>query len=208
MTAEYLVPFAAGEAEYIEKRSRFIGRVIPVESEAAAQEILAEIRKEHWDASHNVYAYSIRGGATRFSDDGEPSGTAGRPVLEVFTREEITNYICIVTRYFGGVLLGAGGLVRAYAHSAKLALAAAGIAAMRPVAVFDFNIDYPLFERVKLEIAAADGTIENTEYGADVHINAFMPRENAAGFSLRMTEISVGALRPEPVAERFLPVRL
>ena len=124
----YLVPAGFGEAEYIEKRSRFIGRVWPVADEAQALEHLREIREQHWDAKHNVYAYIIReGGIMRYSDDGEPGGTSGMPTLNVFRSEEIQNVCCVITRYFGGVLLGSGGLVRAYSNTAKMALDAAGI---------------------------------------------------------------------------------
>ena len=114
MSEDYLTPAAYGEAELIEKRSRFIGRVWPVESEAEALEHLKEIRARHWDATHNVYAYILReGGTMRYSDDGEPQGTSGMPTLTVFRAKEIQNVLCVVTRYFGGILLGTGGLVRA-----------------------------------------------------------------------------------------------
>ena len=118
----YLTPAAFGEAEFTEKRSRFIGRVWPVETEAEALEHLKRMREQHWDATHNVYAYVLReGGIMRYSDDGEPQGTSGMPVLNVFRSREIVNVCCVVTRYFGGILLGTGGLVRAYSRSAKLA---------------------------------------------------------------------------------------
>ena len=114
--------------EYIVKHSRFIGYAKPVKTEKEAQEFIAEISKKHWDAKHNVYAYSIReGGIKRYSDDGEPQGTAGMPVLNVILQEDITDCVVVVTRYFGGILLGGGGLVRAYTHSAKIGIDAAGI---------------------------------------------------------------------------------
>ena len=123
---EYLVPTAFGQAEFVEKKSRFIGHIWPTESEAEALARIEEMRKLHHDATHNVWAYLIKDGPVRFSDDGEPGGTAGMPTLQVLQRERLFNVTCVVTRYFGGILLGAGGLVRAYARGAKIAVDAAG----------------------------------------------------------------------------------
>ena len=123
---EYLVPTAFGEDEFIEKKSRFIGRCWPVETEEEALEKIAAMKKQHYDATHNCWAYIIKDGGMRFSDDGEPGGTAGNPMMQVLQREQIYNVVCVVTRYFGGVLLGAGGLVRAYTKGAKIAIDAAG----------------------------------------------------------------------------------
>ena len=120
---EYFIPTGASETELVEKRSRFLGHVWPVESEGEARARIEEIRKKHYDARHHCWCYRIReGGVERYSDDGEPQGTAGQPMLNVFQREGVTNVCCVVTRYFGGILLGAGGLVRAYTQSAKDAL--------------------------------------------------------------------------------------
>ena len=128
---EYIIPSEFGEAEFVEKRSRFIGRVWPSGTEAEALARIAAMREKHCDASHNVFAYSIRNGQTRYSDDGEPQGTSGMPVLGVFQSERMQNFCCVVTRYYGGIQLGAGGLVRAYSRTAKLALKTAGISLMR-----------------------------------------------------------------------------
>ena len=119
---EYLVPTGFGEDEFIEKKSRFIGRAWLVETEEEALEKIQQMKKQHYDATHNCWAYIIKDGAMRFSDDGEPGGTAGNPMMQVLQREQIYNVVCVVTRYFGGVLLGAGGLVRAYAQGSKTAL--------------------------------------------------------------------------------------
>ena len=125
--AEYYVPTKIAEAEFVEKRSRFIGNIWPVESEEEARAHIEEMRKKHYDSRHNCWAYRLReGGIERYSDDGEPQGTAGQPILNVFQREEVLNVVCVVTRYFGGILLGAGGLTRAYGRSAKDALDASG----------------------------------------------------------------------------------
>ena len=125
---EYYVPTVPSETEFVEKRSRFIGRVKPVETEEEARAFVEEVRRRHHDARHNCWCYLLReGNVLRYSDDGEPQGTAGQPMLGVFEKEGVTNLVCVVTRYFGGVLLGAGGLVRAYTRSAKDALDAAGV---------------------------------------------------------------------------------
>ena len=128
----YLVPGEYGEAELVEKRSRFIGQVWLVSSEEEARVRIEETRKKHYDARHNCWCFRLHdGGVERCSDDGEPQGTAGQPMLNVFQREDVTDVLCVVTRYFGGVLLGAGGLVRAYTQAAKDALDAAGISVVR-----------------------------------------------------------------------------
>ena len=129
---EYLVPFADGESEFVEKRSRFISHIWRVESEAEARACIEEMKKKYYDARHNCWCYLLKeGNVVRYSDDGEPQGTAGQPMLNVFQREGVENVVCVVTRYFGGILLGAGGLVRAYTQSAKDALDAAGISVVR-----------------------------------------------------------------------------
>ena len=146
---EYYIPTGAGEAELVEKRSQFLGHVCSVETEDEARAFIAEMKKKYYDARHNCWCYIIRGGAERYSDDGEPQGTAGIPMLEVFRREGIVNVVCVVTRYFGGVLLGAGGLVRAYTQAAKDALTAAGIARVRRWERLTVTCPYSLLDRVK-----------------------------------------------------------
>ena len=129
---EYYIPTRAAESEFVEKRSRFIGYIKPVETEAEARAFVEEIKKRHYDARHNCWCYLLReGGVVRYSDDGEPQGTAGQPMLGVFEKEGITDLVCVVTRYFGGILLGTGGLLRAYTKGAKDALDAAGVSVVR-----------------------------------------------------------------------------
>lgn len=111
---EFRVPFQAADSEFVEKRSRFISHLLPVESEEDARAFIAQIKKQYYDARHNCWCYLIGENVVRYSDDGEPQGTAGQPMLNVFQRENVTNVVCVVTRYFGGILLGAGGLTRAY----------------------------------------------------------------------------------------------
>ena len=202
---EYLVPTRFGEDEFYEKKSHFIGRVWPVESEEEALEKIQQMKKQHYDATHNCWAYIIRDGAVRFSDDGEPGGTAGMPMLQVLQREGLYNIVCVVTRYFGGILLGAGGLTRAYTKGVKDALDAAGIARMSLWTLWDVPCTYPLFERMKLEIAACGGVVRDTEYGADITLRAAFPAGGAEQFAHRLTELSAGGLEMVPAGEEFLP---
>ncbi len=209
MSDEYLIPAAESEIEYIEKRSRFIGRVWPVRDESEALERLRETRERHWDASHNVYAYSVRAtGATRFSDDGEPSGTSGMPVLDVFRKAGISDFCCVVTRYFGGILLGAGGLVRAYSKAASMALEAAGRARMTRLFTVSLICSYPQFDRLKPELARFEAQVENTEFGADVELTLSMTPDNYEKFLPRVTELTAGSALLEVTGEALRPVRL
>ena len=151
--SEFRVPFQAADSEFVEKRSRFISHIWPVETEEQAQQYIKDIRARYYDARHNCWCYRIGPATARYSDDGEPQGTAGQPMLKVLEREEVTNVCCVVTRYFGGILLGAGGLTRAYAKGAKDALVASGVAVMGAWARVEIpSCTYPLYERVKLEV--------------------------------------------------------
>lgn len=206
--SEYFVPAGSGEAEFVEKRSGFLGHVRAAETEEEARNFINEMKKKHYDARHNCWCYIIRGGAVRYSDDGEPQGTAGLPMLEVFKREGIENVVCVVTRYFGGVLLGTGGLLRAYTKSAKDALDAAGVAAVRRWVKLDAAVPYSLLERVKTECSALDGIVGETDYGADVTLHLLLPEANAEAFSARITEMSAGTCAAVPVGEEHMPVRI
>lgn len=203
---EYLVPTRAAEAEFVEKRSTFIGHVWPVETEEEARARIEEMKKKYHDARHNCWCYLLKDGPVRYSDDGEPQGTAGQPMLGVFQKEEVTNVCCVVTRYFGGVLLGAGGLVRAYTQSAKDALDAAGISVVRRWVELAVECPYSYLERVKLECTALDGVVGEVEYAAGVTIHALLPEERAAAFSARMTELSAGAFGARELGEAFRAV--
>ncbi len=192
--SEYFVPAGDGEAELIEKRSSFLGHVRYAETEDAARGFISEMKKKHYDARHNCWCYIIRGGAVRYSDDGEPQGTAGLPMLEVFKREGVENVVCVVTRYFGGVLLGTGGLLRAYTKSAKDALDNAGIAVVRRQVKLELSCPYSLLERMKLECAAQGGAVGDIEYGADVRLSLLLPEANAESFCARVNELSAGQI--------------
>ena len=191
---EYLVPTDFGEDEFIEKKSRFIGRLWPVETEEEALEKIQAMKKQHYDATHNCWAYIIRDGAVRFSDDGEPGGTAGMPMLQVLQREGLFNCVCVVTRYFGGVLLGAGGLVRAYTKGAKIAVDAAGKSMKRVWTVLYVPCPYTFYERVKLEVAAYEGIIRDTQFGAEVELEILVAREQAQAFLDKLTDMSAGTI--------------
>ncbi len=205
MTA-YRVPFGDSESEFVEKRSRFISHLWQVETEAQARARIEEMKKTYYDARHNCWCYLLReGGVVRYSDDGEPQGTAGQPMLNVFQREEIWNVCCVVTRYFGGVLLGAGSLTRAYTRGAKDALTAAGAAVMSLWTLWDVPCTYPLFERVKLEILGCGGVVREVDYGADIRLRAAFPAGGAEAFAPRLTELSAGALEMTAAGEEFLP---
>lgn len=201
----YYIPTGHSETELIEKRSRFIGQVWRAATEEEARARIEETKKRHYDARHNCWCYRLReGGAERYSDDGEPQGTAGQPMLNVFQREEVTNVCCVVTRYFGGVLLGAGGLTRAYSRGAKDALDAAGTARVQLWTLWDVPCTYPLLERVKLEVTACGGVLRDAEYGAEVVLHTAFPPEAAASFTARLTELSAGQIAPTAAGEEYL----
>lgn len=203
---EYYIPTRASETEFTEKRSRFLGHVWRVESEAEARARIEEMKKRHYDARHNCWCYRLReGGVERYSDDGEPQGTAGQPMLNVFQREGVTNVVCVVTRYFGGILLGAGGLTRAYSKGARDALCAAGYAVMGQWAVVSIPCTYAMLERVKLEVAAQDGTVDDTEYGADIRLTVSLPAERVDALQERLTELSAGSIAVTVDSAEFRP---
>ena len=205
---EYYVPTGAGESEYVEKRSRFLGHVRPVASEEEARAFIAAVRKEHYDARHNCWCYILKDGPERYSDDGEPQGTAGIPMLEVLRREGVCNAVCVVTRYFGGVLLGAGGLFRAYTKSARDALDAAGISVVRRWVTLELPCSYAALERYKLELASFGGAVAGLDYGASVSIRALLPEERLADFTARIRDLSGGSVRPTLTGESFQAVPL
>ena len=204
---EYYIPTGDAETEFVEKRSRFIGHVWRVESEEEARARIEATKKKYHDARHNCWCYLIReGGIVRYSDDGEPQGTAGQPMLGVFQKEEITNVCCVVTRYFGGILLGAGGLVRAYTQSAKDALDAAGISVVRRWVEVLLPCSYSQYERVKLETESLGGVVAETDYGADIVLTALLPEERAEACLSRIRDLTAGTVEGMTAGERFQAV--
>ena len=200
---EYLVPTAFGEEEFVEKKSRFIGRIWPVETEEEALQRIQEMKKKHYDATHNCWAYVIRDGAVRFSDDGEPGGTAGMPMLQVLQREELYNVVCVVTRYFGGILLGAGGLVRAYTKGAKIAVDAAGKSMKRVWTALYLPCPYSYYERVKLAVAAFDGLIRKTDYGAEIELEVLFPEGRTQAFLTHLRDMTSGTVEAMEIGQEY-----
>ena len=202
MNEDYFTPAENAVSEFTEKRSRFIGQICRVESETEVRQFLDEIRRKHHDARHNCWGCVLRAGNfIRCSDDGEPQGTAGQPILQVLQKRGVTDVCCVVTRYFGGILLGAGGLTRAYAKAAKDVLDAAGIMRMELWTQWEFACPYGLFEQMKREISACSGRMISAEYGADVVIRAAFPAGRIEAFQTRLLEISTGTISPVPAGE-------
>ena len=200
---EYLVPSEYGEDEFIEKKSRFIGRIWPVETEEEALARIQEMKKKHYDATHNCWAYIIRDGAVRFSDDGEPGGTAGMPMLQVLQREGLFNAVCVVTRYFGGILLGAGGLVRAYTKGAKIAVDAAGKSMKRVWTVLYVPCPYSFYERVRLEAEGFGGIVRKADFGAEVELELLFPEAKTQEFLDRLTDMTAGSVESMEIGQEY-----
>ena len=200
---EYLIPTQFGEDEFYEKKSHFIGRVWPVETEEEALEKIQAMKKQHYDATHNCWAYIIKDGAVRFSDDGEPGGTAGMPMLQVLQREGLYNIVCVVTRYFGGILLGAGGLVRAYTKGAKIAVDAAGKSMKRVWTVVYLPCPYPFYERVKLLAAEFEGIIRTCDFGAEVELELLFPEGQVKPFFDKLTDMTSGTVEGMETGQEY-----
>jgi uncharacterized YigZ family protein len=168
----YLTLSQSASASFTERKSEFIGNVKPVQTEDDATAFIAEIRAKHPKARHNPSAYILReGNVTRFSDDGEPSGTAGRPILDVLSKKGLTDCVCVVTRYFGGILLGAGGLVRAYSQGAKIAVEAAGLAEMHESFLLTLEMDYTYYNVVGHFLKDFEAVVKNAEFTDNVKLD-------------------------------------
>lgn len=201
----YRIPTKSGASEYVDKRSRFLGLVQPVGSEDEARAVIAACKKQYHDARHNCWCYLLRDGTERYSDDGEPQGTAGIPMLEVFRRAGVTNVVCVVTRYFGGVLLGTGGLVRAYTAAAKMSMEAAGIAVMKMCRICKITCDYPSYDRVVRLLADNGASVQNTEYGAAIAVAFSVPFDIFDGLCAKITDTFSGKLTCEVIKNDFSP---
>ena len=165
MDAGYQTAAREAEDAFVERRSRFIGAICPVQTEADALAFVAKRKKAHWDATHHVYAYVLRqGGIRRYSDDGEPQGTAGMPVLDVLLKEALSDCVVVVTRYFGGILLGGGGLVRAYTAAANAVLAAAKQVTVQVCVRGVLRVEYPLYELAQRLLADAGARLEEVQF--------------------------------------------
>jgi uncharacterized YigZ family protein len=197
-----------GSASLVEKRSEFIGYAKPVSSEEEAVAFVTSIKKKHADARHNVFAYVLRGGALkRYSDDGEPQGSAGMPVLDVICKSGLDGAVVVVTRYFGGILLGTGGLVRAYSAAASAAIADAGIITYEEVIVFKLRLSYTDHARVQNEFARFGIEAEESEFGADVILTMTSPTDSFDNFKVKMKDLTGGRSIPEEIGRKLAPPR-
>ncbi len=194
---------AAGFLEV--KHSKFHCYAAPVTTQEEATAFIQSIRSKHWDARHNVPAYVLRqGNMMHFSDDGEPSGTAGRPVLDVITGKQVQDVVVVITRYFGGVLLGTGGLVRAYSEGAERALEAAGIITMKKMTRCRLELDYGLYGRVPALIAEHGGTVGESEFGANVTMEFFLPVSEVPLAERELLDLSAGQAVLETVEDLYM----
>ena len=181
---------------FIEKKSKFIGYVKPVKSQEEAVAFINSIKSKHWDATHNVYAYILRdNNIQRYSDDGEPSGTAGVPVLDVILKEGVTDVCVIATRYFGGTLLGAGGLVRAYSHTSKIALEAGNVITMAECSVLEADVDYSFYERLTSLLSDFSANVINTEYADSVKVKFSVKSDKRSELEEKLTDLSKGKVK-------------
>ncbi len=205
MLNEYKTILTEAEAEIIEKKSRFIATVRPVKSEEDARIFIEEMKKKYWNATHNVFAFQLgdRNDIQRFSDDGEPQGTAGMPVLNVLKGEDIKNVAIVVTRYFGGTLLGTGGLVRAYGKAAKEGLLAAGIAELILYAKYEITAEYTDSGKVQYEILQEGHILYDTQYSDKVVFIVFTKVEETEAFEKKMIDVFKGNSPFEKLGEQY-----
>lgn len=195
----------AAEAEFSEKKSRFIGYVRPVTTEEEALAFLNQIRTSHPAATHHVYGYVLQeNNIQRYSDDGEPSGTAGMPVLDTIKKEGLTDVIVVVVRYFGGTLLGTGGLVHAYGKAARLGLCEGHIVCMVYCNIFDVECDYSLLGKVQYEVKNMGHPIEATDYGAMVRLTVCVESSQSEAFQTKLVEATNALATVRLAGSRFV----
>ena len=190
---DYATIRSKSEATFVEKKSEFIGYIAPVVTNDEAVEFINSIRIQHRKATHNVYAYIVReGNISRYSDDGEPQGTAGVPVLDVLQKEGLTDVCCVVTRYFGGVLLGGGGLVRAYSHSAKIAVDAAERMIMCSSYPVEIKLDYDLYGKITYILPEFEVKTVDTEFGSDVKVKLLVKKDFSEKLQKKVIDVTNG----------------
>lgn len=193
--------------EFVEKKSKFIGYVKPVQTQEEAVSFINLIKSKHWDATHNVYAYVLKeNNIQRYSDDGEPSGTAGVPVLDVILKNGLVDVCVVVTRYFGGIMLGAGGLVRAYSHGSKIAVESGNMITMAPCKVLTVSVEYSFYERVNNLLSDFDANIENAEFADNVTITFSLKQEMVTDLQNKLTDLSNGLYKLNEIGEKFAKV--
>lgn len=192
------------QAEFEEKRSLFIGHATHVESEDEALAFVKKIKKEYSDATHNCFAYLLKGGiVARYSDDGEPQGTAGVPMLEAIRKSGVEDVCVVSTRYFGGILLGSGGLVRAYSHSAAIAIEAAEVVTYEPYLEYRLSCGYSEYQKYSNLLSNAGAIIDSTDFGVNVSVCFAVKRNAAEDLLNKISEIGYGRDIPTPLGERF-----
>lgn len=195
MVESYNTVSGLGTCEYIEKHSRFIATVVPVTTQEEAVKTIDAVRSKYWDAKHNVYAYTLLdGNIKRYSDDNEPQGTAGMPVLNVLEKLNLQNVLIVVTRYFGGILLGAGGLVRAYSHTAKLGVEDAGIVKRCLADIISLDLSYPMWGKIQNYIEQQNIKVKELNYTDMVNVLVCLECDKTEGFKAHITEISDGQI--------------
>jgi len=195
------------DEEYIIQKSRFIGQAAPVATQEEAIAFVAQVRQEHRNASHHCFAYIIgqNAGIMRYSDDGEPSGTAGLPIMEVLKARGVVDCVVVVTRYFGGILLGAGGLVRAYSHSCALALTAAVICEMLPTQHWLFEVGYPVWDRVQHALKTMPVKVHQIDYGVLVSFTLQCRSADSDQVHAELQRVTDGRLESLLEAEDYQP---
>lgn len=209
MAKDYKTVLENASDEFVEKRSRFIGYCKPVKTEQEAIDFINEKRSEHWNATHNVYAYSLReGNIKRYSDDGEPSGTAGMPVLDVIVKNEIFDVVVVVTRYFGGVLLGTGGLVRAYSHGSKIAVEAAKPVLMQNCLVCEARCAYNQYGKVSSLIIGVGAAVDDTVYENDVLVKFHIKPDLLGTLNKKLADATSGEVTVEQKDEQYFAVQI
>lgn len=194
----------SAEIEFVEKKSVFIGYSAIVKNEEEALEIIKQRKKKFADATHNVYAYMIGDGTvSRYSDDGEPQGTSGMPTLNSIRMSGITDVCVVITRYFGGILLGAGGLVRAYSTAASMALEAGGVAVFERYIEYETSCSYSDYQKIQGLLVSADTIIDSTDFGSDITIRFAVAEDKAEKLKLNITEAFAARVNLKEIGERF-----
>ena len=204
LAEKYVTVKQEAHVEFEEKRSLFIGHAIHVTSEEEAMEFVKKMKKQYSDATHNVWAYLMKGGIiARYSDDGEPQGTAGMPVLEAIRKSGVEDVCIVVTRYFGGILLGAGGLVRAYSHSAVIAIEGAGIAVYEPFCEYELHCGYSEYQKYSNILSMENAIIDSTDFSDEVVVKFALKRTCAEKVLKKISEAGYGRDVPVLLGERF-----
>lgn len=207
---DYFIPFEEyGEDHFVEKRSKFTGRLWHVETPEEATAKIKQMREIYWNATHHCWAYILRdGNIMRYSDDGEPQGTAGMPILDVLRHENLVDVCCVVTRYFGGILLGTGGLVRAYTKGAQIAIAAAGVQQMSMFSVVLIACPYNLLGIVQQILPLHDCSVEETDYGVDVTLTCSIPNGAEEALNRELADATAGQVYAEVMETKFMGRRV